>query len=275
MGPTRQRFVDGPIDLVIDIDADPATATSAFDSAYLKFEGILPELVSELEVLRSPTSNPRALDGEIAITMRSAAERCSGDAFSTPMIAVAGAVADFIKQEISNVTGVRKATVNNGGDISIVLSETRTAVIGVVESLGTRQPASRIEIAWESPIRGVATSGAGGRSLSLGIADSVTTFARTAAVADAAATFIANRVDIDHHPGIERRAADMIDEGAGLGNRPVPVRIPELSQDEATQALQNGVLEARRLYGQGVIEAAFLTLQGQREFVGQAVTGLG
>ena len=44
-----------------------------------------------------------------------------------------------------------------------------------------------------SPVRGVATSGWRGRSHSLGIADSVTVLAATAAMADAAATVIAVR----------------------------------------------------------------------------------
>jgi ApbE superfamily uncharacterized protein (UPF0280 family) len=47
------------------------------------------------------------------------------------------------------------------------------------------------------PVRGIATSGWRGRSFSLGIADSVTVLARTAAQADAAATVIANAVDAD------------------------------------------------------------------------------
>jgi len=48
----------------------------------------------------------------------------------------------------------------------------------------------------ETPVRGIATSGWRGRSFSLGIADSVTVLARTAAMADAAATIIANAVDV-------------------------------------------------------------------------------
>jgi ApbE superfamily uncharacterized protein (UPF0280 family) len=56
----------------------------------------------------------------------------------------------------------------------------------------------------DRPVRGLATSGWGGRSFSLGIADSVTVLARCAAAADAAATVVANAVDAEH-PAIERR----------------------------------------------------------------------
>ena len=48
---------------------------------------------------------------------------------------------------------------------------------------------------------GIATSGRHGRSFSLGIADAVTVLARTASQADAAATIIANAVDLPGHPG--------------------------------------------------------------------------
>ena len=58
----------------------------------------------------------------------------------------------------------------------------------------------------EDAVRGVATSGWRGRSFSLGIADAVTVLARTAAAADAAATIIANAVDLPGHPAVTRRA---------------------------------------------------------------------
>ena len=55
-------------------------------------------------------------------------------------------------------------------------------------------------------MRGIATSGWRGRSFSLGIADAVTVLAATAAEADAAATVIANAVDLPGHPAIDTRA---------------------------------------------------------------------
>src|SRR5690606_41231750 len=65
----------------------------------------------------------------------------------------------------------------------------------------------RIRIRAEDEVRGVATSGWRGRSFSLGIADAVTVLARTGAEADAAATLIANAVDLPGHPAIKRRPA--------------------------------------------------------------------
>ena len=56
----------------------------------------------------------------------------------------------------------------------------------------------------DDPVRGIATSGRHGRSFSLGIADAVTVLAKTASQADAAATIIANAVDLPGHPAIIR-----------------------------------------------------------------------
>ncbi len=56
-------------------------------------------------------------------------------------------------------------------------------------------------------MRGIATSGWRGRSFSLGIADAVTVLADSAAMADAAATIIANAVDLPGHPAVERKPA--------------------------------------------------------------------
>jgi ApbE superfamily uncharacterized protein (UPF0280 family) len=57
----------------------------------------------------------------------------------------------------------------------------------------------RLTIRHEDPVRGIATSGWRGRSFSLGIADAVTVLAKNGAAADAAATIIANDVDLPGH----------------------------------------------------------------------------
>ena len=62
----------------------------------------------------------------------------------------------------------------------------------------------------DDPARGIATSGRHGRSFSLGIADAVTVLARTASQADAAATIIANAVDLPGHPAIVRCPAQRV-----------------------------------------------------------------
>ena len=52
----------------------------------------------------------------------------------------------------------------------------------------------------------------------------MTVLAATAAAADAAATVIANAVDVDH-PAIERRAGPRLDPDSDLGDLPVTVAV--------------------------------------------------
>ena len=112
------------------------------------------------------------------------------------------------------------------------------------------------------PVRGVATSGWRGRSFSFGIADSVTVLAATAAQADAAASMIANAVNVDH-PGIVRQPAHSLRDMTDLGDLAVTVDVPRLPANLVQQALQAGWQCARECQAQGWIAAAFLVCQGQ------------
>jgi hypothetical protein len=119
-----------------------------------------------------------------------------------------------------------------------------------------------VTLTHDRPVRGIATSGRGGRSFSLGIADSATVLARTAAAADAAATLIANAVDIDHS-AIERRPARELDPDSDLGDLPVTVTIGDLPRDAVDTALDRGLAEARRLRRLGLIDSAAISLKGR------------
>src|SRR5690606_11493942 len=147
----------------------------------------------------------------------------------TPMAAVAGAVADEIVAAYRR-PGVVRAWVNNGGDIALHLAEGASVRVGLFADLARFAPVAgehpggcpglvldgKFEIDSAMPVRGIATSGWRGRSFSLGIADSVTVLARTAAQADAAATMVANAVDVDD-PGIVRRPACELRDDTDLG----------------------------------------------------------
>src|SRR5206468_10747238 len=120
--------------------------------------------------------------------------------FIAPRAAVAGAVAQELIACYER-DGVRRAWVNNGGDIALHLAPEEALRVGLFADLARLNPAQvrvdgHFEVRADMPVRGIATSGWRGRSYSLGIADSVTVLARTAARADAAATMIANAVDV-------------------------------------------------------------------------------
>jgi len=208
----------GPINLIARAGGPAPAVGDAYRALIGAFPDWLGALVEELPRLRSPESAGLALPaGPIARRMVAAVRACPGE-FVTPMAAVAGAVADEATAVLAAQPGIEHAYVNNGGDIALHLEPGARLSVGVVPTLRGAVPRARIEIASDSVVRGVATSGWQGRSHSLGIADAVTVLAPSAALADAAATLIANAVDVDY-PGIRREPARALDEPTQLTRR--------------------------------------------------------
>jgi ApbE superfamily uncharacterized protein (UPF0280 family) len=87
--------------------------------------------------------------------------------------------------------------------------------------------------------------------------------ARTASQADAAATIIANAVDLPGHPGIARRPAHDLQPDSDLGARLVTRGVGELSTGEIEAALKSGAACARKLLTAGLIDGAALRLHGE------------
>jgi ApbE superfamily uncharacterized protein (UPF0280 family) len=156
--------------------------------------------------------------------------------------------------------------VNNGGDIALHLAGAARFDIGLagLDGAGLGQ----VAITANSPVRGVATSGAGGRSLSPGIADSVTVLATDAAAADVAATLIAGSVDLPGHPAIRRTPACDVQDDSDLGHRPVVRAVGALTPDEVARALDRGVAVARGMRQRKLVIGAALMLRGQAQVVG-------
>ena len=125
------------------------------------------------------------------------------------------------------------------------------------------------------PARGIATSGRHGRSFSLGIADAVTVLARTASRADAAATIIANAVDLPGHPAIVRCPANELQPDSDLGARLVTRDVGALGESEIDDAIRAGVSRAQQLLAAGLIEGAALRLLGETAVVGATGTKAG
>jgi ApbE superfamily uncharacterized protein (UPF0280 family) len=118
-------------------------------------------------------------------------------------------------------------------------------------------------IGHDDPSRGVATSGRHGRSFSLGIADAVTVLAPTASQADAAATIIANAVDLPGHPAVLRCPAHDLQPDSDLGARLITREVGELCEGEIDDALESGAACARTLLAAGLIDGAALRLHGE------------
>jgi uncharacterized protein len=275
----RWHFHHGPIDIVIGAEGEPGAVWAAHEAAWVRFQTILPELVAELPALRQPVGAACPLKGVIARRMWLAC-RPFHTRFITPMAAVAGAVAQELIRSYA-LPGITRAWVNNGGDIALHLADGAAVKIGLFADLARFDPVEGVvqidadfEVTAALPVRGIATSGWRGRSFSLGIADSVTVLARHAAMADAAATMIANAVDVDD-PRIERWPAKQLKDDSDLGDLLVTANVPPLAGEQVQRALQAGQQRAHELLREGLIHAAVLVCQQRVVTVGaQASTAL-
>lgn len=267
----RLHLHDGPIDLVIQADGTARDVDCAYHAAAARFVTILDELCAELPLLRSQTSpsSPRP-HGAIALRMHDAVAPFCQRCFITPMAAVAGVVAENVLATMTSAAQLDRAYVNNGGDIAMHLSPGFSYAVGMVERPESRSLFGSVAIPSPSPVRGIATSGWRGRSFSLGIADAVTVLAATAPEADAAATIIANAVDLPGHPAVLRVPAHEIAADSDLGALPVTRGVGPLSAQEIAEALERGARTAEDLLTQGLIHAAALCLQGHVRLLARA-----
>jgi uncharacterized protein len=278
----RLHMHDGPIDLIVEGFGNQTEIDAAYRAATERFVTVLDELCSELTFLRQPTREcaPRP-NGPVARRMVDAVLPFASTNFITPMAAVAGAVAEEILGAMTSAATISRAYVNDGGDIALHLTPGEKFVVGMVEyPEGPSTPRFRkprnlghplfgtTSIDFEQPIRGIATSGWRGRSFSLGIADAVSVLADTAAKADAAATIIANAVDLPGNRKIGRvRACDLAPD-SDLGGRFVTQSVEQLSRSEIFEALAAGERIAESLRQAGLIRAVALNLQEEVRVVG-------
>ena len=259
----RLLLQHGPIDLIVQAFGDDAALRAAYQAATRRFDDLLTELCQELELLRSPVGRKRTTPhGPVAQRMVAAVSPFASSIFITPMAAVAGAVAEEIIDVMTAAAPLARAYVNNGGDIALHLTDRQRFKIGLVDRPNCPSLFGTTEIDEEDNIRGIATSGYLGRSFSLGIAEAVTVLAQTASMADAAATVIANAVDLPNHPAIERAPANTLQPDSDLGAIPVTRTVGHLTSAEIDAALAQGLHQADMLRKQGLIAAAALHLKG-------------
>ena len=262
----RLHLQHGPIDIVISADGSERAVEAAFTAAAGRFATILAELVEELPVLRRAADQDTTMAGLVASRMARAVAPHAAGTFITPMAAVAGAVADELLDVMTAAAPLTRAFVNNGGDIAVHLSGGQTAHARIAAhdnaDLGT------VRLTAGDRIGGIATSGRHGRSFSLGIADTVTVLAASAAEADAAATLLANAVDLPDHPGIDRVPAETLDPDSDLGSRLVTTHCASLSEPDKARAVAKGARLARAMLAEELIRGVAFFLQGHARSLG-------
>jgi uncharacterized protein len=268
----RLHLHDGPIDLIVEAYGRREQIRAAYDAAQRRFRTILDELCAELPLLRQDAraNGPRP-QGTIGQKMWDAVAPYAGRCFITPMAAVAGAVAQEVLETMTEGAELTRCYVNNGGDIALDLTAGESFSVGMVDRPDHPSLFGALRICSEDSVRGLATSGWRGRSFSLGIADAVTVLALDAPAADAAATIIANAVNLPGHPEIVRVPAREIAPDNDLGEFSVTRGVPELSASDITQALASGASVAEELISERLVLAAALHLQGRTRVVPQGL----
>jgi ApbE superfamily uncharacterized protein (UPF0280 family) len=266
----RLHLNDGPIDLVIGAFGAEGAVKHAYAAATRRFTTILDELCDELPLLRSEVVSASPLPhGPTARRMDVAVRPFAENCFITRMAAVAGAVADEILAAMLAAAELDRAYANNGGDIAVHLAAGQSFAIGMADRPDCPGLFGQARISAQDGIGGIATSGRHGRSFSLGIADAVTILAANAAAADAAATIVANAVDLPDHPSVSRVPARELDPQSDLGARLVTREVGFLTSDAIARALYCGQAEARRILSNGRIAAAALHLHGETRVIGR------
>jgi ApbE superfamily uncharacterized protein (UPF0280 family) len=264
----RLHLQDGPIDLIVEGFGRGGAVQAAYAAAARRFRGVLDELCEELTLLRAPAHPDHCpLQGVVARRMHKAVAPFARTTFITPMAAVAGAVAQEILDAMTAAAELSRAYVNNGGDIALHLTPGERFTIGMVDRPERPSLFGTLTLCAEDAVRGLATSGWRGRSFSLGIADAVTVLTRSAAEADAAATIVANAVDLPDHPAVVRRPAAEIAPDSDLGPRLVTRAVGALSRADIDAALAGGAARARACINDGLIIAAALHLQRTTQVV--------
>ena len=111
----RRHFHDGPIDLILQAFGARDAVNAAYDTAERRFATVLDELCEELPLLRAPSRDgaetPR---GRVARRMARAAARFHELRFVTPMVAVAGAVAEEILDAMTGAADLCRALFDPG-----------------------------------------------------------------------------------------------------------------------------------------------------------------
>lgn len=108
-----------------------------------------------------------------------------------PMAAVAGALAEFVSNDLLKLS--EEIIIENGGDIYLATSRERTIGIYAGDSPLSLKIGILIQPE-DSPLGICTSSGTVGPSLSFGKTDAICILSKSAALADAAATAVGNRV---------------------------------------------------------------------------------
>lgn len=234
--PEGRVLIDyGPVTMTLSAETGGKPRPELCCAAFGEVEQVLKMMGADLPLLRrAPLEVPRESLSPVGKRMLDSV-RSTGDPELTPMAAVAGTLADIVADYLA-AGGAERAMVNNGGDIALRLAPGFQARVGIMPNLEQGRVAYTAEISAELGIRGICTSGLGGRSFTRGIADSVTVFSHSASQADALATHLANATFLED-PAVKTALAGELDSESDISMLSVVTRVGLLSLEKRRQAL--------------------------------------
>ena len=251
----------GPTNLLVEVvDKDK---DKIFNYIIHSLPKILRQISSEIKYLKKCSENNHCFKFDITKKMYFSS-KVFLPTFITPMACVAGAVSEQLLENTLSKFNPEKLLINNGGDIALFLKKKQS-----LRLLIANKNEIVLTLDGNYTTYGIATSGWRGRSLSLGIADSVTVIGHNAAIADAAATMIANDINILDHPNIKRKRALEIDDDSDLKETFVTTFVGKLSEKEIEDSLKKGKKTAEKYINDKIIFSALLNLKQKYMFLGK------
>lgn len=263
-------FIDyGPASMVVTARRDGENLHGLIKDAFPVLQAALAEIADSLPVLRLPPDKIRARSLTGLARVMTEAALATGEPSLTPMATVAGTVADCVADWLFS-RGADLVLVNNGGDVAIRLDVGQSLRMGILPDQDKGTVTQVVEIRAGDGIGGVCTSGLGGRSLTRGIANSVTVFSSRCAAADACATHIANCTYIDS-PAVKTAIAGEIEPDSDIAHLSVVTSVGRLTEEEKLRALSQAEGEARIQMEKGNLLYMAADVQGHRCWIPQYI----
>lgn len=260
--PGRVRVEYGPVSMVIRAEAGGVPLTEAAIKGAEAAVANLDALARFQGVARRPITRVAESEAYPPVLRRMIdAARRTGAADVTPMVAVAGAMAELVGETVV-AAGAKTVIVDNGGDIALFLEPHRTIRVGVVADVSRKEVPLVIPVEGTAGIGGICTSGLGGRSFTKGVATAAVAIGSSAPVADACATLIANSTLVDD-PAVEQVRAELLDPDTDIAGHLVTVRVGSLPPEAVARALAQGLEQGRRFINRGLLLGVVLVVQGQ------------
>ena len=254
-------YIDyGPITMTLEARREGYPFTEAAVAGAERVLEVFNDFTVYLDFLRKPVGAIASVPDNAPQTVRKMTESVMllGEGDFTSLAAVAGTV------EAMAACGADYALANNGGDIAWYIPTKQKSFlnVGLISDVSSGRATHSLKIKSFGEIRGLATSGLGGRSLTR----AVTALAPDSSRADAAATAIANACYCND-PAIEQCLAEELDYGTDIRGLTVTKSVGCLRSGSAELALEAGCRRAETLIGKGMIFGVVLFVAGAMQIV--------